>query len=52
MSHDLLAGLANSLLDGTAFQIVSGMSELQKMEEETLINHRKAIVAKFAGMIL
>ena len=49
MSPDLLVGLANSLLDGTVFQIISGISELQRMEEENLFNTRKKLVADFAG---
>lgn len=51
LSHDILTSVANSLLDGTVFQIVSGMAELQRMEEETLYNERNKLIASFSGRL-
>lgn len=50
LSSDVMVGLANSLLDGTVFQIVSGSAEVQKLEEERLFNCRKKQLADFSGV--
>lgn len=38
--YDLLSGLAHALLDGTVFEIVQGLSEVQHLEEKSLFNQR------------
>lgn len=52
LTHDMLVSLAHSLLDGTVFQIVNGMAELQKLEEENLYNDRKKLISRFTGKYL
>lgn len=38
--YDLLSGLAHALLDGTVFEIVRSLSEVQHLEEKNLFNQR------------
>ncbi|XP_064628665.1 protein DGCR6-like [Lineus longissimus] len=40
LSYDLLSSLASSLLDNTVFEIVTGLREVQEMEERCLFNQR------------
>lgn len=49
LSHDVLVSLSNALLDGTVFQIVSGIHELQRMEESHLYSERNQRIAYFNG---
>lgn len=44
LPYDLLSGLASSLLDGTVFQIVRGLSEIQQMTERNLFHQRQNLV--------
>lgn len=45
LPYDLLSGLANALLDGTVFQIVNGLKEVQQWEERTMYGQRSKLVA-------
>lgn len=40
LPYDLLSSLANVLLDGTVFEIVSSLREVQQLEERNLSNQR------------
>uniref|UniRef100_A0A0B6ZVM0 Protein DGCR6 n=2 Tax=Arion vulgaris TaxID=1028688 RepID=A0A0B6ZVM0_9EUPU len=40
LPYDLLSALANALLDGTAFEIVKGLEEVQHLEEKSLFTQR------------
>ena len=40
LPYDLLTSLASALLDGTAFQIVKGLEEVQHLEEKSLFTQR------------
>ncbi|XP_048766306.1 protein DGCR6-like [Ostrea edulis] len=44
MSYDLLSGLANSLLDGTVFEIVRSLQEVQQLEERHLHTQRVKLI--------
>jgi len=44
LPYDLLSSLANSLIDGTVFQIVEGLVEIQQMSERNLFNQRLKII--------
>ncbi|XP_052243089.1 protein DGCR6-like [Dreissena polymorpha] len=45
LPYDLLSGLANSLLDGTVFQIVLGLKEVQEWEEKTMHQQRTKLIS-------
>lgn len=45
LPYDLLSGLANALLDGTVFQIVNGLKEVQQWEERTMYSQRSKLVS-------
>ena len=47
----MLVSLANSLLDGTVFQIVAGSADLQRIEEEELFVQRKKVVNDLVGKL-
>lgn len=49
LSSDLLVSLATSLLDSTIFDIVSGISDIQRLEEEDLFNQRKKLLNDLTG---
>ena len=49
MPYDLLSGLANALLDGTVFQIVNGLKEVQEWEERTMFQQRSKLVSDHKG---
>ncbi|XP_067951194.1 protein DGCR6-like [Watersipora subatra] len=44
LSSDVLVSLASSLLDTTVFAIVSGSSDIQRMEEQNLFSQRKKLI--------
>lgn len=43
ISYDLLAGLANSLLNDTIFEIVKGLMEIQHVTEAHLMQVREKV---------
>jgi len=45
LPYDLLSSLANSLIDGTVFQIVEGLVEIQQMTERNLFNQRLKLIS-------
>ena len=49
LPYDLLSGLANALLDGTVFQIVTGLKEVQQWEERTMYGQRSKLVSDHKG---
>ncbi|XP_077540445.1 gonadal protein gdl isoform X2 [Haemaphysalis longicornis] len=44
LPYELLSSLANSLLDGTVYDIVRGLKELQTLDEATLFSTRKSVL--------
>lgn len=44
LPYDLLSSLANVLLDGTVFDIVSSLREVQQLEERNLSNQRIKLI--------
>ncbi|XP_037281841.2 gonadal protein gdl [Rhipicephalus microplus] len=44
LPYELLSSLANSLLDGTVFDIVRGLKDIQMMEEQGLMETRRNVV--------
>ncbi|WAR08387.1 DGCR6-like protein [Mya arenaria] len=44
LPYDLLSGLANALLDGTVFQIVNGLREVQEWEERAMAQQRTKLI--------
>jgi len=44
LSYDLLSSLARVLLDGTVFEIISSLREVQQLEERNLSNQRIKLV--------
>ncbi|KAI0224259.1 Protein DGCR6 [Lamellibrachia satsuma] len=44
LSYDLLCSLANALLDGTVFEIVNSLKEVQQLEERNLFNQRIRLI--------
>ncbi|KAI8773016.1 protein DGCR6-like isoform X1 [Biomphalaria glabrata] len=44
LSYDLLSALASALLDGTAFEIVKGLEEVQHLEEKSLFTQRQKLI--------
>ncbi|KAK2187257.1 hypothetical protein NP493_174g00031 [Ridgeia piscesae] len=44
LPYDLLCSLANALLDGTVFEIVNSLKEVQQLEERNLFNQRIRLV--------
>lgn len=44
LPYDLLSSLANVLLDGTVFEIVSSLREVQQLEERNLSNQRIKLI--------
>lgn len=47
----MLSALANSLLDGTVFDIVQSLKEVQYLEEKALCTQRLRLVNEHRGMI-
>ncbi|XP_076307822.1 gonadal protein gdl [Tachypleus tridentatus] len=50
LPYELLSSLANSLLDGTVFEIVRGLKEIQLMKEKHLYEKRMKIINSHRGM--
>lgn len=44
LPYDLLSSLASALLDGTAFEIVKGLEEVQHLEEKSLLTQRLKMI--------
>lgn len=44
LPYELLSSLANSLLDGTVYEIVRGLKDIQLMDEKSLFETRKAVL--------
>jgi len=44
LPYDLLSSLANVLLDGTVFEIVASLREVQQLEERNLSNKRIKLI--------
>ncbi|XP_005104030.1 protein DGCR6 [Aplysia californica] len=44
LPYDLLSSLAKALLDGTAFEIVKGLEEVQHLEEKSLFTQRLKMI--------
>lgn len=46
ISHDLLAGLANTLLHNTIFEIVKGLKDIQAVIEKQMFHNRIRFMEK------
>ncbi|VDI25008.1 Hypothetical predicted protein, partial [Mytilus galloprovincialis] len=44
LPYDLLSSLANALLDGTVFEIVRSLQEVQHLEEKHLSSQRMKLI--------
>jgi len=51
LPYDLLCSLANALLDGTVFEIVNSLKEVQQLEERNLFNQRIRLVNEGRGQL-
>jgi len=51
LPYDLLSSLANVLLDGTVFEIVSSLREVQQLEERNLSNQRIKLINEHKRML-
>lgn len=49
MSYDLLSSLASAVLDGTVFEIVQSLQEVQQLEEKSLFSQRTKLVNEHKG---
>ncbi|XP_045197356.2 protein DGCR6-like [Mercenaria mercenaria] len=45
LPYDLLSSLANALIDGTVFQIVLGLREVQEYEEKAMFQQRSKLIS-------
>lgn len=43
-TYDVLSGIATCLIDGTVFEIVKGLEDIQQLSERNLLNKRMKIV--------
>ncbi|KAE8634405.1 hypothetical protein XENTR_v10002295 [Xenopus tropicalis] len=50
MSHTILSDLALALIDGTVFEIVQGLLEIQHLTEKNLYNQRLKLHAEHRGL--
>ena len=50
LPYDLLCGLANALLDGTVADIVTGLKEVQQLEERNLSGQRIKMINEHKGL--
>jgi len=50
LPYDLLTSLANSLLDGTVYEIVYSLKEVQQLEERNLSNQRMKLINEHKGV--
>lgn len=48
-TYDILSGIATCLLDGTVFEIVKGLEDIQQLSERNLLNKRMKIVNSQKG---
>ena len=48
-TYDVLSGIATCLLDGTVFEIVKGLEDIQQLSERNLLNKRMKIVNSQKG---
>ncbi|CAM1293167.1 DGCR6 (predicted) [Pycnogonum litorale] len=46
LPYELLSSLVNSLLDGTVYEIVSGLQEIQQVKEKQLFERRRKLLTK------
>ena len=51
LPYDLLTSLASSLLDGTVFEIVNSLKEVQQLEERHLSAQRMKILNEHKGQL-
>ena len=51
-TYDVLSGIATCLLDGTVFEIVKGLEDIQQLSERNLLNKRMKIVNSQKGSSL
>ena len=49
MTADVIRTLAESLLDGTVFEIVRGLEDIQQMTERNLLNKRMKLINSQKG---
>jgi hypothetical protein len=50
LPYDLLSSLANALIDGTVFQIVLGLKEVQEWEEKAMFQQRSKLISDHKGI--
>lgn len=50
-TYDVLSGIATCLIDGTVFEIVKGLEDIQQLSERNLLNKRMKIVNSQKGKI-
>ena len=48
-TYDVLSGIATCLLDGTVFEIVKGLEDIQQLSERNLLNKRMKLVNSQKG---
>ena len=48
-TYDVLSGIATCLIDGTVFEIVKGLEDIQQLSERNLLNKRMKIVNSQKG---
>lgn len=48
-TYDVLSGIATCLLDGTVFEIVKGLEDIQQLTERNLLNKRMKLVNSQKG---
>lgn len=51
-AYDVLSGIATCLLDGTVFEIVKGLEDIQQLSERNLLNKRMKIVNSQKGRLI
>lgn len=49
LSNELLTSLASTLLDGTVYEIVNNLNEMQQMSERTLYNERAKLSEQYSS---
>jgi len=52
LPYDLLSSLARVLLDGTVFEIISSLREVQQLEERNLSNQRIKLINEHKRMVV
>lgn len=51
ITFELLSSLSNALLDGTIFEIVNNLKEIQQILEQTTANERSKLANDYASEI-